>query len=70
MLKIAKIFRKVLESFTFTSWGTINWDHIREKQSINTLSEIFSYLKQFKKKFNDPIYIIWGEDDLPVIVQP
>ena len=55
------------EAFSFTSWGTIDWDIVNEKTQINCFSQIIPYLKQHGVEKNDAIYVIWGEDDLPVL---
>ncbi len=55
------------EMFPFSSWGQIDWEKIKTKAPIKSLSQIDQYLERFGIEYDVPIYVIWGDNDLPVI---
>lgn len=61
----------VLENFfgayPFTRWGRIDWEKINNKVLVEYIDEIGPRLAANKKDNNDPCYIIWGMDNLPII---
>ena len=62
-----KINDSFYEAYPIARWGQIDWDKIEHKKTINKLDQIFALLAENNICIDKPIYIIWGDDNLPVI---
>jgi hypothetical protein len=49
------------------NWGRIDWNVINNKKIISDMQDIFCELKLNKKDTQEPIYIIWGDANLPSV---
>ncbi|MDF2960668.1 MAG: hypothetical protein K0S39_2403 [Paenibacillus sp.] len=61
--KSQELAEKMINEFTFTKWGRVDWNSVPHKFCIKNALE----LKMYKLDFNQNYFIIWNENNLPVI---
>jgi len=54
------------KNFSLTTWGRIDWNKIKNKKKINTFEEIFSVIKNEKRKTSNLIYVIGSDPTIPI----
>ncbi|WP_420849535.1 hypothetical protein [Paenibacillus montanisoli] len=55
------------KTFTFFSWGKVDWSNIENKELINGPSEVIKFIEKNKNNLSDRYLIIWDNARYPVI---
>lgn len=62
-----KIMDEFYKKLPWTTWGRINWDAVEKKYQIVDFSDIDEAFKKENKTGNEPLYILWCEEDVPIV---
>lgn len=57
----SRLFDEFQNDFPFTSFGRIDWDKIKKKQTVSNLKSVFNEFD------TEDCFIFWDEESLPVI---
>jgi hypothetical protein len=62
-----KILSKFDEDFPISPWGRIDWELVREKQTITSFEYIIPAISGRKRDISTPVYVIGSDPTIPIM---